>query len=1183
MRDLRFDDAPTWARPQEPTPEDLEVARSQARKIAAGPVAYERIKQTTESSHIQSASWWYAFDAELASAIREDPTRQRAWADMLVAAVNEAKRVFPPTTKRKEDERALVDGAEDWQRERDPFCVWGHGSSYLEAHYEDWYTRILSLLNLLVRIDPGRGLRLCDALPFPGMMEGVFYWGHDVRQDRELIETLLVAAPIAFDRDGTWKPERSVAALLITDLVVVHAQKLHAAVAARVWSLRTPAAGADAPVAAAELTLREVETTELPGWMRRAFDILLARADGRVIAMGYLARLVEQVHREQSRGTAQETKWSTFECGLAALCEALVAEGLSTADVREAWTRTAEIAKEKEQAAAARRIVRHVNARRRGKHKGEGARKLHGRGMSYLLGAALMLDSASQSENVASQSENERLWAWFADLLEARDPGLRLVEHGPANIEAAQRIGLLLSRSICPAELFHKTYDRLEPQRRRAQHPSYYGYDDHDLETTFLLRVGLYAGEFWVKTADEPEAPRQLLIDIYAFTRRLWLTAAHDFDNTKRDLVPLCFAFMPALFGDQLRTALAKAIPPISNHPKMLARACWLLWNNGVEATTLARLVRESGGNLEEALRDVKQWADLLTSKQREIEFPPDLQQLAEALSISFPTEEPAPESERLALRRKDFLRAIPWGAALVHRLEEDGLTQLHLAPFDDGTTWLLQAQVPDALRDRFGLAPQIRVLVVHGQVRARDLRLALEEPRGAGDVDPDLLVVASDWPVLQEKIRHLAGPWGQRVPWTPDAGVFIPLAEALREHLARFDLFAQRDPIRGRALIGRRDNIDYIAARLLRGQAVAVLGLRKVGKSSLLQAVAAHIDAEALVVSFDVQGLVQRTLHGLADRLARELRARLALAGVREASTHDVQHEGSMLVVSAPVGEAPTGMPDRREQDPLAELERLLHLALNAQPRPLAFVLDEYDLLFEGYSGEPGIPELHRLFALLRSLSQATGRVSLAFIGRDPVFVQRPHLGGFTSPLLGWVEPTWLGPLRRDEADELLVRLGKRTCLDVGAATREAAWQWTGGHPLLMREYGSALFELAHAPPSRPRTVETDMLRDDAVEVFYRRDAVQTICGEVRMLLELRFPEALGLLTALADAPMDDGWEVVAQRGGPRDKAATVLAGFGLLMDPTARAWVPELWRNYFKSFGSHTGSVIRSGTGGE
>jgi hypothetical protein len=152
-----------------------------------------------------------------------------------------------------------------------------------------------------------------------------------------------------------------------------------------------------------------------------------------------------------------------------------------------------------------------------------------------------------------------------------------------------------------------------------------------------------------------------------------------------------------------------------------------------------------------------------------------------------------------------------------------------------------------------------------------------------------------------------------------------------------------------------------------------------------------------------------------------------------------------------------------------------------------------------------------------------------------------------------------------------------------VGPATLETAWRWTGGHPLLLREYGSALFELAHAPPSRPRPTETDALCDEAIEVFYQRDGVQTICGEVRMLLEVRFPEALALLEALAAAQPDEAPEVIRPRGGARGSAAATLAGFGLLEDPVLRPRVPELWRSYFKTFTSPAERSTRSGTGGE
>ncbi len=1164
MKDPRFDDTSEWARQQEPTAEDREAAQALARTIACDLPDYERLTLTLESSRHQSQSWWNLFMAYLVDAIREEPARQRDWGDVLVAAVDAWNQRFPAITRRPEDEQQLLAAKEAWQSELDPYSVWSRLlEDHLPAYQHNLPGKLLSQIGLLLRIDRERSLRACDTLPFPGMVRSAFYLGYDVQQDRTLIEELLLAAPLAFNADDTWTPDRHVAALLITDLVVSHAEKLHAAVAGRIWNLKSAESSDDASLVAAEHSLRGVESTELPEWLRRAYGILLGRPDGKTIALGYLAHLVTRVYGERAHQLETSTKWSVFESALDALCEVLVAAGVAVSDVRGAWTLAEAVAKEKDRDTNARRMVGRVDATKRGRHEGEGARKLHGQGMSYLLGAAQMLGDDPSERDISG------IWGWLGQLLEQRDPGLDLVHREGAITSAAQRLGFLLARLPDPAQLFCTVYDRLEPQRRRAQHPSLYGYKDHDSESKFLVHIGLYGAERWsdqAKATDKTEAPRRLFYKIYANARRIWLTAATDFDNSKRDIVTLCFAFMPALFGADLGAALAKTIPPIANHARMLVDASCFLWKNGVEPARLARLVGDAGGDLEEALRDLNQWADLVGGKRRAIEFPTHCAQLAEALGISFPQDQQAPEREQLAAHWKDFLRAIPWGATLLRRVEEDGFTGLHLTPFDGRTTWLLQATAPDALRDRFGIAPQMRFLVVHGQVRGRDLRLAQQAPRDAQEVDPDLLVVVSDWPVLHEKIRQLAGPWGQRIPWSPDSNSFLALSEVLTEHLPRFDLFARRDPIRGRALIGRSDHIENIAERLVRGQAVAVLGLRKVGKSSLLQAVVDRIDpigaqrgmfglldkptpdveTEALVVSFDIQALVERTLPAVAEQLAKELRERLELDGVSEPEGPTV--EGMVL------------------------LEQLLRTALEAQPRPIVFVLDEYDLLFEGYSGEPGIPEAHRLFSLLRSLSQATGRVSLALIGRDPVFVQRPHLGGFTSPLLGWVEPRWLGPLRSDEADELLVRLGKRTCLNVGAATRETAWQWTGGHPLLLREYGSALFELAHAPPSRPRTLETDILRDDAVDIFYGRDGVRTVCGEVRMLLEIRFPEALSLLAALADSPQNKVREVIDRHGGRRGSSAMLLAGFGLLIvDDAHDLRLPRVFATYFRTPTSH------------
>ncbi len=695
--------------------------------------------------------------------------------------------------------------------------------------------------------------------------------------------------------------------------------------------------------------------------------------------------------------------------------------------------------------------------------------------------------------------------------------------------------------------------------------------------------MGLNAVVNWAHRTQESggdvQAAHELFWWIYDAARRLWLTAGHDLERRKQTLVPLCFAFMPELFGSSLPDALRRAVPPIANEPWMVCSAGWFLWANGIEPERLVSLLRDAGADLRGSLRDAFQWAKLTESEEQRRtlrenpEFPANLEELARALNLKLDEPEaiePPPATERT--RRRDELSSrIPWGAALLRRLDEEGLSLQQIIPHD-ANTWLVQATVPPALRDRFGLSPEIRILVLHGQVRGRDLRMAMQEPAGAASVDPDLIVIASDQPELARRLPRLAGPWGQRIPWPPIDGQFAPLADTLREHLPAFDLFEYRDPVQGSALVGREAQVDDISARLLRGEAVGVVGLRKVGKSSLLRAVAEILDPigarlgmfesltvplpeaepEALVISIDVQGVAGRELAVLLERLGERLEERLALAGIKHAPPTNPKE------IFLDAKETP-------DADPMEKLRGLLRMALSRTTLPICFILDEYDLLFEGYSGEAGIPGVERLLGMLRSEAQATGRVGLALVGRDPVFLDRPLLGGFTNPLAGWAKPVFLGPLTRDGADELLLRLGKRVGLDVGAATRETAWQWTGGHPLLLRQYGAALYELAQAPPSRPRPVPTDPIHEDAVELFLKRDAVHTICSEVRALLDARFPEALSLLEALADAPPEQARAIMERHGGPSARGVTVLSRFGLMMGKAEQPSLPRVYRAEF------------------
>jgi hypothetical protein len=1184
MRDPRFSASRGRAQSTPPSCEEIEQARHVARELALGSPDAKRIEIAHERLNHRHEAIWDSFYEEFAALVRSDEERRRLWVAVLLDEVNHL--IVNPEAlllSRMMDGDVLTAQMREWDEEINAFVVWDFRRKSRVVYQQH---PLFFHLRLLLLVNPVAWCKMVDSLPSPDAMEAAFQYYTQLEQDRGLIEDLLSIAPPIFDATGGWLPSRSVIALLVTDKIIAHAQALHQAVSSRMRS------SSRTEHVTTNDELRTLELQELPGWIRSAFRILLARPDGIPISIGLLGRLA----RNELLGNRGAT-WSAERQASRILAEALASAGLTIGGVYEEWVVAETIARKKYAREQARSLIPRRGTRKIAEDKGEGGRTLCGEGLPLALGAAFILGIDPKS-----QSEIEAFWTWFMELLVGQDPGLSLIQHGSSIVDVPQRFGFLLSRLPDPTTLFCQSYIKLEPQRRRTLFAHKYEHLEHDLGSMVLLRLGLFAAANWSerqRAAGDTGLAQELFWWIYEATRRLWLTSPHSGKREKKELVCLCFAFMPAIFGDALEDALSRAVPPIANDAWMITAAGSLLWKNGVASDRLAPLLRGAGADVELALRDAYQWAKITedNSMPRSMEwqnpeFPSGFEELAGALNLRLEEERPAdppPETERTRLRN-EFSRNVPWGAALLHCLDEDGCSPVLLLPLDaPGTTWLIQASLPPALRERFGLSPEVRILVIHGQVRGRDLRAALQEPTGATNVDPDLLVIAGDQPELAEKLPKLSGPWGQRVPWIPTDNHFTPLADALREHLPSFDLFEYRDPVRGSALVGRRAEIDDLTARLLRGEAVGVVGLRKVGKSSLLRAVAEIIDPigarrgmfeslsvplpeadpEALVVSLDVQGVAGRNLSVLLERLCTRLEERLMLAGIKCAPA---SRPGELSLGTTP---AITTV------DPMETFSDLLKLALERSSLSICFILDEYDLLFEGYGGEPGIPGAERLLAFLRAEAHATHRVSLALIGRDPVFLDQPLLEGFTNPLAGWARPMFLGPLRRDEADELLLRLGKRVSLDVGPKTRDTAWQWTGGHPLLLRQYGAALYELAHDPPSRPRPVPTDPIHEDAVELFLKRDAVYTICTEVHALLDARFPGALALAEELAEAPEPEASLIVSRHGGARSRALQLLSRFGIVAEGDAAPWIPWVYRESLAPFYLGDHSAERSAFG--
>lgn len=1112
----------------ETDPESLVQAQTLAERVGLGNPSCEALDDAEAKLTKPNMACWERFNSTLIEILSQTEDRRSAWAAALFEDFK--ARVANPDalvwlSVNLPQWRAAMDS---WQEALLPLAAWGDFRGGI--WFDDAFDRHL---DLLAQLDIDRFAEALDSLPAPEAM--TFALGREpVGEDPELIVELLSRAPKIFDIDGRWLSSRSAVALLITHQAIDYARKLRRAVF--VARSRGPRPISDMP----SLPSDEELAKEIGGWFARVFGVLVARDDGPVLGAVVLAKLTAA--RMQWTGHIVAAMILDHEAAITALADELAAAGCTIDILEQAYRRNLEHIRRQHPAPTVICSDERVSG-------GEGWRTLGGDGLSHLLAAAELLEAQQRRE--ANAESPAGFWSWARELLRGRDEGLRSMA---GEFAAPPQLGRLLAQVDAPDELLRAMYTELEPQRRRARFSSHDGLDD-DAESIVVLRMGLHAAANWHKVGRH-EPASDLFWWIYTAARRLWLTATEDQERGKAEIVASCFAVMPHLFGDVLDEALQRALPPIAGDAELVGQAAAKLVDNNVTPTHVRAAFQKAGVDLEGALRDAKQWADLIDPKGRLSLFPPNLAKLAEQLGVHFDLQETAAAID-LQAQIAEFAAKIPWAQTLLDRIANDGGELTVLSPLESDLAWLVQIALPEEMRQRFGLAPELRVLAVHGQVSGRVLRLAVSFLERAELVDPDLLCIATRQPGLTRRLPRLAGPWGQRVPWVPSEAGFVPLAEALAANLPSFDLFDYRDPVHGNALVGREHEIADICERLVRGETIGVVGLRKVGKSSLLRAVAEQLDpigarlgmfeslrvplpslekAETLVISMDVQGLAQRTLDAFASRLSMEIDERVDLANTN----------------STPLEAAPeAGQGIRR-------FEVSLDRALEHGPATLCFMFDEYDLLFEGYSGEPGIPGVERLFAVLRSKAHSTRRVSLAFAGRDPSFLERPHIGGVTSPLAGRTKAIFLGPLTRAEADELLIRLGKRTGLAIGPRTLELAWSMTGGHPLLTRQFGSLLLARARKSEHQP-PVDSDRLCDRARQEFLVSEVVYTLRSEVEALLSARYPQALELLVALSRGQ-------AVSVSDPRQYQ--LLRGFGLLSanEPPV---VPEVFREWFAGFG--------------
>ena len=177
-----------------------------------------------------------------------------------------------------------------------------------------------------------------------------------------------------------------------------------------------------------------------------------------------------------------------------------------------------------------------------------------------------------------------------------------------------------------------------------------------------------------------------------------------------------------------------------------------------------------------------------------------------------------------------------------------------------DPRRWWLNITLPPNVAEMFDVPLEIQLVYVEYEtVEPRLLEQLQQRIRKDARVDPGLVAVASLDPNVGQMARRRRGEFAVIDLTLGSLGADTPdVRQRMADVLTSVDHYDITSPIKDPGgFFGRRSEFDQIMSALDRGQSTGIFGLRKTGKTSLLNYVRGRrIDASRPVVWVDISGL---------------------------------------------------------------------------------------------------------------------------------------------------------------------------------------------------------------------------------------------------------------------------------------------------------------------------------------
>ncbi len=475
---------------------------------------------------------------------------------------------------------------------------------------------------------------------------------------------------------------------------------------------------------------------------------------------------------------------------------------------------------------------------------------------------------------------------------------------------------------------------------------------------------------------------------------------------------------------------------------------------------------------------------------------------------------------------------------------------------------WMACA-VPDAaVRDEFHFPKECLVIgSTSGSEFGREL-LTQASPLEWGPIDDRIRIIASIDPLAEPACAAWAAAKNVDIvllrtvppPEASSEDTKAALYRLLAAYLWHRDRFDDSEALRSRPeFFGNSATLDEVLRKIMAGGSVAILGLRKVGKSSLLRRVEDSLlaDGMALNAVARLDGNSSRVKGGrwwnaAADVLAGWETSLQRTADAFSSKIRPKAKEFGDAIARRVVDTARLASALERDVFALVKAGRALRAEMGRDVLRLILLVDECEHLYPHIEGAGSWRA--DFFAFWNTLVQIKERLEnrseLIFIvaGSDSSGVERGSLVDQPNPLFG-TNAIYLRPLNRDDSGALLKGVGGLMGITFALDAIEYIHSTVGGHPFLLRRFGSAMHR---ADPGRSSTVTLNA--DRAAQVFrkHKREFYDQILWVLNHLRKVA-PDEERLLRDIALGGVQ-AYQEIWKGNDLRDTYAENLKQYGLV-----------------------------------